>query len=55
LRDEYSESLQSDARRILSDSTLPPSVLSHLDCVTRHLFHDDSSWPLASSRFYLAS
>jgi hypothetical protein len=55
LRDEYSELLFSETTRILiiSDSTLPVSTLSHLVRFTRHLFRDDSFWPLASSRFYL--
>ena len=53
LRDEYSTLLISDTSRILRDTNLPPSIHSHVDCVTKHVFTDHSSWPLASSRFYL--
>ena len=37
----------------MSDSDLPPPLISHLQCATAHLFQDDTSWPLHSSRFYL--
>jgi hypothetical protein len=54
LRDEYSKSLLSDTERLMSDSNLPPPLLSHLQRTTVHLFQDNSSWPLhSSSRFYL--
>ena len=53
LRDEYSGSLISEVEGALTDSTLPPSVLEHILSVATHLFRDDSSWPLQSSRFYL--
>ena len=44
LWDKYSELLFSETTRILSDSISLISTLSHLVCVTRHLFRDDS-WP----------
>ena len=53
LRDEYSTLLISDTSRILHDTNLPPSIHSYIDCVTKHVFTDHSSWPLASSHFYL--
>jgi hypothetical protein len=54
LRDEYSKSLLSNTERLMSDSNLPPPLLSHLQRTTVHLFQDNSSWPLhSSSRFYL--
>jgi len=53
LRDEYSQALVSDAEHILNNLTLPTTISSHLVRVITHLFRDDSSWPLHSSRFYL--
>ena len=53
LRDEYSANLLADTRRILTKSTLPNPTINHLVCVASHLFQDDPSWPIQSSRFYL--
>jgi hypothetical protein len=52
-RDEYSVTLMADTRRLLSDSSLPPDMVSHVTRVASHLFRDHSSWPLHSSRFHL--
>ena len=55
LRTEYSHALVSDILRALSHggTTLPPSLLPHIERVAAHLFQDDDCWPLGSSRFFL--
>jgi hypothetical protein len=53
LRDEASKSLREDTERVLTQQSFTPSVTSHLEHAVTHLFQDDPSWPLHSSRFYL--
>ena len=53
LRNEYSQSLISDTSHYLCGASLPEPIRSHIDHITTHLFQDDDSWPLGSSRFYL--
>jgi hypothetical protein len=53
LRDEYSHSLISDVDHMLTNTSLPIPLSSHLLHMVPHLFKDDVSWPLGSSRFYL--
>ena len=53
LRNEYSNSLASDIQTILTNTSLPASISSHITNVGSNLFRDDESWPLHSSHFYL--
>jgi hypothetical protein len=53
LRDEYSSLLVSDVDHMLSNTSLPNPLLSHILHMVTHLFKDNVSWPLGSSRFYL--
>ena len=53
LRHEYSTSLTTEIETSLTDSSLPTHISVHLLHVATHLFHDNSSWPLHSSRYYL--
>jgi hypothetical protein len=53
LRNEYSNSLASDIQTILTNTSLPTSISSHITNVGSNLFRDDESWPLHSSHFYL--
>ena len=38
---------------MLTNTSLPNPLLSHLLHMVTHLFKDNVSWPLGSSRFYL--
>jgi hypothetical protein len=53
LWDKYQAMLTSQTNHLIHNSSLPSSLVSHLEDIIAHLFHDEFSWPLASLCFYL--
>ena len=53
LQNEYSQWVILDTSHYLCGATLPDPIHSHINHIITHLFWDDDSWLLGSSRFYL--